>query len=273
MADQLFTVSAWVIGLTGAALPAAIIAMLVVKGWGVISIAFLTTGPAGLPLGSSGGILPAMVGSLALLAVGSLVAVPLGIAGAVYLVEFGRNPRLLAVVRFLAECFAGIPAILWGLFGYSFLVVLLALKVSLLAGGLTLGLMMFPIVLIGADEALRAVHWQYREAALALGVTRSYVTRRVTLAKAWPGIVSASVLAAGHAFGSAAPVLYTASTVFTRGTPTLDAPVMTLATHLYYLSGEGVSFDHAFGTALVLVVVLLAVNIGAMLLKRLLRAA
>ena len=272
VADRSFTFLAWLAGMAGILLPVSIITYLVINGAGVVDWKFLTEGPRGLPLGGAGGIRPALEGSLALIAVGLSLALPLGVGSAIFLTEYARSHALLQPVRFAAECLAAVPSIVYGLFGYAFLVVFMALNVSLLAGGLTLGFVMFPLILIGTQESLEAVDWRYREAALALGVTRSYMVRRIILPKAWPGIVSITVLAAGHAFGSAAPVLYTASVIFSRSGLDLASPVMTLPTHLYYLVSEAVSFDHAYGTALVLVVVLLAANFLAMYAKRLGRA-
>ena len=196
---------------------------------------------------------------------------PLAVGGALFLTEYNRFPVLARTVRFATECLAAIPSIIYGLFGYAILVVFLSLKVSLLAGGITLGLVMFPLILIGTQEALEAVSWQDREAALSLGVTRAYVVRRVVLRQAAPGILAITTLAAGHALGSAAPVLFTASVIFSRGGLGLEAPVMTLPTHLYFLVGEALSFEHAYGTALVLVGVLLIVNVTVVFLKGALR--
>lgn len=270
-ADRAFTGVSWILGLGGVFLPLAIVAFLAVNGASVITWEFLTERPRGLPLGGAGGIGPAIQGSLALILIGLAVAVPTAVGAAAYMTEFGRSRVVLRSVRFAAECLAGIPSIVYGLFGYAFLVVFLSLKVSLLAGGITLGFVMFPIILIGAQESMEAVEWQYREAALAMGVTRSHMLRRVILPKAWPGILSITVLAAGHAFGTAAPILYTASVIFSHGGLDLSAPVMTLPTHLYYLVGEAVSFDHAFGTALVLVLMLLLFNFLASYVKKITR--
>ena len=269
-ADRLFALSTWIMGGLGLLLPVLIIGFLLVRGTQVLSVQFLLTPPpSGFPLGSAGGIRPAIEGTLALVGIGLLVAFPSGVGGALYLTEYGKNRRFLRIMRFAVECLAGIPSIIYGLFGYAFLVVFMSLKVSLLAGGLTLGFMMFPIILVGTQEALLAIEWPLREAALSMGVDRSYLIRRILLKKAWPGIVAATVLTAGHAMGSAAPVLYTASTILSTTGMSLDAPVMTLATHLYYLVSQALSFDHAFGTALVLVMILLAVNFFSLYLKRL----
>lgn len=267
--DRLFTVTAWSFGVVGFTLPLLIFGFLLANGMHVVNWQFLSQYPAGFPLGQGGGILPAITGTLTLVSGGLLIALPTGLGGAIYLAEYGRNKKVLAAIRFAIECLAAIPAIIYGLFGYAFLVVFMSLKVSLLAGIITLGLMMFPIILVGSQEAIQAVEWSYRESALSLGVTRAYVIRRIILKKAWPGVLAATVLTAGHAMGTAAPVLFTASTVFTHSGLGLDAPVMTLATHLYYLVSQGTSFDHSYGTALVLVTVLIAVNSLALLIKKL----
>jgi phosphate transport system permease protein len=170
-------------------------------------------------------------------------------------------------VSFCGECLAGVPAVIYGLFGYSFLVVFAKLRVSLLAGGITLGLVMLPIILIGAYEAIRAVEGKYREAALALGVSRLYAFRKSVWPKARAGLLAAIVLAAGHAFGSAAPVLLTASVVLSQGGLDLSAPVMTLPTHLYYLVSEASSLQQAYATALILVSCLLMANVTVMWVK------
>jgi phosphate transport system permease protein len=269
--DRSFTVMAWVLGLAGLALPVTIIGFLLNRGASYVTFEFITQGPAGFPLGTAGGVWPAIQGSLALVGIGLCVALPLGVGGAIYLSEYAKSARLIRVFRFITECLAGIPAIVYGLFGYSFLVIFLSLNVSLLAGGITLGLVMFPIILIGSQEAMEAVEDQFRETALSLGVTTSYMIRRIIIGKAAPGILAVTTLAAGHAFGSAAPVLYTASVIFTRGGLDLSAPVMTLPTHLYFLVGEGASFGHAYGTALVLVFILLITNFTAMALNAFMR--
>jgi phosphate transport system permease protein len=267
--DRAFTVLAWGFGLVGLVLPLGISGFLLIEGAARLSWVFLTEAPAGFPLGSTGGVAPAILGTLALVAIGLAVALPLGVAGAIGLVEYAReDSRWLRAVRFGVECLAAVPAIVYGLFGYAVLVVLFRLQISLISGALTLGLMMLPIILIGAEEALRGVERSLREAALSLGVSRFNVVRRVILPKALPGILAVTVLAGGHAAGSAAPVMFTASVAFARGMPALDAPVMTLPTHLYYVVSEGADLEQAYATALVLVIGLLLANGCAALLKR-----
>jgi phosphate transport system permease protein len=268
LGDHFATVLVWLTGLLALALPLGILGFLAVRGMHVMSWEFLLTGPSGFPLGTAGGIGPAILGTLYLVGLGLAVALPLGVGGGIYLSEFAPNAFWVRLLEFAAECLAAIPAVIYGLFGYALLVVFLAMNISLLAGGLTLGLMMFPIILIGSRAALAAVPSLERESALALGVSRSWVVRRILLPRAWPGIAASVVLAAGHAAGSAAPVMFTASTVFTVTNPAMTTPVMTLPTHLYNLVSEAVSFDHAYGTALVLVVGILLANALSMLLRR-----
>lgn len=268
LGDRFATVLVWLTGLLALALPLGILGFLAVRGMHVMSWEFLLAGPSGFPLGTAGGIGPAILGTLYLVGLGLAVALPLGVGGGIYLSEFAPSAFWVRLLEFAAECLAAIPAIIYGLFGYALLVVFLAMNISLLAGGLTLGLMMFPIILIGSRAALAAVPSLERESALALGVSRSWVVRRILLPRAWPGIAASVVLAAGHAAGSAAPVMFTASTVFTVTDAAMTTPVMTLPTHLYNLVSEAVSFDHAYGTALVLVVGILLANALSMLLRR-----
>lgn len=258
---------AWALGGIGVILPLAIIVFLLYRGAAALTWDMLWQSPKGFPLGASGGIRPAIEGSLALVGIGLALALPSAVGGAVYLAEYSRSALVNRSVGFCCECLAGIPAVIYGLFGYSFLVVLLNLKVSLLAGGVTLGLLMLPIILIGAYESIRAVEGKYREAALSLGVSRLYAFRKNVWPNARAGILAAIVLSAGHAFGSAAPVLFTASVVLSQGGLDLYSPVMTLPTHLYYLVSEASSFEQAYATALILVGLLLTGNFAVMLIK------
>lgn len=271
MSDAAFTAFCWAAGLSGIALPLAITGYLLVNGFQVLSWEFLTGTPRGYPLGLHGGIRPAIEGTLALTGLAVLISFPAALASAVFLTEYTQSRRFLDVMRFLAECLAAIPAILFGVFGYACLVVFFGFGISLLSGAVTLALMMYPVILIGSYAALQGVGRSLRESALSLGVSRSYSVRRIVLRKAWPGIVASVVLAAGHATGSAAPILFTAAVVQRRGPVELDAPVMALPTHLFNLVSEAVSFDHAYGTAFILILFLLLANSCALLLRRRLR--
>lgn len=267
LAQCLFLLLAWFFGLASLAIPVAILLFLAVKGAPVISWEFLSAAPGGFPIGNGGGIWPAIEGSLLLVGLGLAFAAPAAILGAAYLSEFCRSAILLRWVRGAAEMLVAVPSILYGLFGYAFLVVLLNLKVTLLAGAITLGLLMAPMILIGAHEAMRSVDPALRQATMALGVTRSRFIGRILLPHAAPAILSVTLLAAMHAFGSAAPVLLTAAIMQSAGDIGLLTPTMTLPTHLFYLVGEAVSLEHGYGTALVLVTLVLAGNFAAVSLK------
>jgi phosphate transport system permease protein len=269
--DRAFTVICWILGSLGFVLPAGIVFYLVVNGVRVLSWEFVTALPEGFPLGTAGGIWPAIQGSFALVGLGLAIAFPLALLAAVFLTEYAPFGRFVQLCRFAAEALASIPSILYGVFGYAFLVVALGFRISLLSGGITIALLIFPILLIGIQEALRRTDALLRESVLSLGVGRDTYIRHIALRKAAPGIVAITVLAAGHAFGTAAPILLTASVVHAFGRISLEEPIMTLPTHLYYLVTEAVSFDYAYGTALVLVIALLATNFTALLIKKRLR--
>jgi phosphate transport system permease protein len=265
--DRIFFLAVWAVGSLGALLPLGIVGFLFYRGGQALTWQLLWHGPRGFPLGSGGGIRPAIEGSLALILLGLMAALPLGVGAAIYLSEYNPGQRVRRAATFCSACFAGVPAIVYGLFGYALLVVGLRMKVSLLAGGITLGLVMLPVVLLGAYEAIRGVESKYRETALALGVSRFYAFRRNILPKAFAGILAAVVLAAAHAFGSAAPVLFTASVVLFNGEFALFSPVMTLPTHLYYLVSEASSADQAYATALILVTLVMVGNLAVAAIK------
>jgi phosphate transport system permease protein len=269
LADRVYVVLAWFAGAIGFALPLSIVGYLIVEGAGRLSWDFLLLPPMGYPLGTAGGIAPAILGSLALVGLGLAVALPLAIASAIGLSEYldpaGRTAKAL---RFAAESLAAVPAIIFGLFGLTAFVVFCGFGISLISGGLTLGLMMLPIILIGTHAALQSIEAELRESVLALGVSRAYAMRRLFLPRILPSIVAVTVLAAGHAFGSAAPVMFTASVAYAKGSLALEAPVMTLPTHLYYIVSEAIDLEQAYGTALVLVMGLLCTNMLALALRR-----
>jgi phosphate transport system permease protein len=271
VAEHLFKYIMWFLGVVGIILPMLIIGFLFLHGISVIDWTFLSEAPDGFPLGKGGGILPAIQGSIALVGIGLLLAVPAGIISSVYVVEFCNIQPLIKFLNLFAEIMAAVPSILYGLFGYAFFVVILGLNVSLLAGGLTLGLMMFPLIFVGSEIAFRGVGQHYRHAAMALGVSQTRYIFRILLPASIPGIISISILTGAHAAGSAAPVLFTATIIQSIDEIGLLTPVMTLPTHLYYLVGEAISIDHAFGTALVLVGGLFSVNLIAVRIRNHLR--
>lgn len=268
MSDALYRAAAWIAGGVGVAIPVAILAYLAWHGLSAVTMEFLFSVPRGSSLDGTGGIWPAIKGSLALVALGLVPALLLGIGGGIYLAEFNRSQTLEHAARFCIESLAAVPGLVYSLFGYALLVVAFKFKISLIAGAVTLGFVMLPLILIGTHEALRAVDPLMREAAHALGVSRTYLFARVALPIAWPAILTSIVLAAVHALGSAAPLLFTSATVFTKESLGLFKPVMALPTHLYFVTSEIGATAYAFGSALVLAVLILSISVFALLLKR-----
>lgn len=265
--DRAFRAVAWFAGGIGMLIPIAIVGFLAWHGLKAVSPAFVFGLPTGSALDGKGGIWPAIAGSVALVGLGLTMALALGLGGAVYLAEFNRSARLERIARFAIESLAAVPGLVYGMFGFALLVVGLKLKISLLAGAITLGMVMLPLVLVGAHEALRAVDPALREAAHALGVSRAYAFRKVAWPMARPAILTAITLAVVHALGAAAPLLFTAATVFSKEPIGLTRPVMTLPTHLYFVTSEIGATAYAYGTALVLAALVVMIAAIALLLK------
>lgn len=268
VSDALYRVFAWTAGLTGMLIPVAILVYLAWFGLSVLTPEFLFSPPRGSSLDGTGGIWPAIKGSFALVGIGLTLALAFGIGGGIYLAEFNASPRLERVARFCVESLAAVPGLVYSMFGYALLVVALKFKISLLAGGITLGFVMLPLILIGAHEALRAVDPALREAAHSLGVSHAYLFKHVVWPIARPAILTAIVLSAVHALGAAAPLLYTSATVFTKEPLGFFEPVMALPTHLYFVTSEIGATPYAFGTALVLALLVLIVSALAVAAKR-----
>jgi phosphate transport system permease protein len=230
------------------------------KGLPAINAEFLTQRPR--DMGRGGGVLPMIVGSVLLPLLALVLALPLGVGTAVYLAEYTRETRLTRVIRFGADCLAGVPSILFGLFGFIFFVVMLGMGWSLLAGALTLALMVLPTIVRTSEEAIRAVPAAYREVSLAMGATLWETVRRVVLPNALPGIVTGVMLSVGRCIGETAVLIFTAGTAMGMPASLFDS-VRTLSVHFYLLAREGLSTEKAYGTAAVLVLAVLLVNLLA----------
>lgn len=230
------------------------------KGLPEIDTAFLTQGPR--DMGRAGGILPMIVGTLYVTAAGVLVATPLGLGTAIYLTEYTREGWLTRVVRFGAECLAGVPSIIFGLFGFVFFVIYLEMGWSVLAGGLTLAFMVLPTVIRTAEEAIKSVPPSYREVSYTLGASKWQAITKVVLPSALPGIVTGIILAIGRSISETAAVIFTAGSSLQMPGSLFD-PARTMSVHFYLLAREGISFPKAYATAAVLVVTILIINITA----------
>jgi len=230
------------------------------NGLPVVSVEFLTKNPQ--EMGKAGGIFPTIVGTVALTLLAVLIASPLGIGSAIYLTEYTRENWVTRVIRFGSECLAGIPSIIFGLFGFILFVTKLGLGWSLLSGGLTLGFMVLPTIIRTSEEAIRSVPYSYREVSLSLGGTKWQTVTRVVLPSALPGIATGIVLSVGRSIGETAAVIFTAGSSLHIPT-SLFSSSRTMSVHFYILAREGISMSNAYGTAAVLVIAILVINIVA----------
>lgn len=215
-------------------------------------------------------LLPAFVNTLLMTVLSLLIAVPIGVGGAVYLSEYARRESLLVrLVRLTAETLAGIPSILYGLFGMMCFVTAMRLGLSLLSGALTLSLMVLPLILRTAEEALLSVPDGYREGSFGLGAGKLRTVTRIVLPSAMPGILAGVLLAIGRIVGETAALLFTAGTV-AKLPQSLLSSGRTLSVHMYVLAGEGLHVGEAYATAVALLAAVAAMNaLSALLSKKL----
>jgi phosphate transport system permease protein len=262
------------LGLGFLGLMAALVAYLVWRGLGAISWEFLSQYPRESM--TAGGIWPAIVGTL-WLAVGSMaVAIPLGFGTAIYLAEYARPGPLLTVIRLGVNNLAGVPSVVFGLFGLAIFVGFFGFGRSLLSGCLTLGVLTLPTVTAAAEEALRQTPASFREAALALGANRWQAIRQVILPAALPGMLTGAILALGRAAGETAPIIFTASAALTLAPPeSMFSEVMALPTHIFNLATNGTRIaatrPQQFGTCLALLTLVLGLSLVALILRARLR--
>jgi len=255
----------WAItGLTLAVL-AFIISYILWHGLRHITWTFLTEPPQSM--GREGGVLPMVVGTLWVTGLAVLIAAPVGVAAAIYLTEYTREGRMTAIIRFGADCLAGIPSIIFGLFGFVFFVITLGMGFSILAGALTLALMVLPTIIRTSEEAIRAVPKSYRDVSFGLGSTRWQMVTWVVLRSALPGICTGIVLSIGRSISETAAVMLTAGSAM--GFPhSIFQSSRTLSLHFYILSREGISMSNAYATASVLILSILGINLFAYWLMR-----
>jgi phosphate transport system permease protein len=251
-----------------------IIYFLVSNGWRAINWTFLTQAPREAM--TAGGILPCIVGTLCLSIGAIAIALPIGVASAIYLHEYARPGRLMRIIRLGINNLSGVPSVVFGLFGLAFFVTWLKFGVSILSGALTLGTLTLPVIIGASEEALRAVPQTYREASLALGATKWQTIYRVVLPAALPGILTGAILGISRAAGETAPIMFTAAVFFTPHLPTsIMDKIMALPYHIYVLATAGTEIEKTrhlqYGTALVLIILVLGMNLFAILYRSRLR--
>ncbi len=247
-----------------------ILAFIVIKGAKVLSWDFITTPPTDGMKG--GGIWPAIVGTFYLMVGSALFAFPLGIMSGIYMNEYAPKGKVVRFIRMMTNNLSGIPSIVFGLFGMSLFVNFLGFGDSIIAGSLTLGLLALPLVIRTTEEALKAIPDSFREGSLALGATKLQTIWHVILPMGMPNIITGLILALGRVSGETAPILFTCAAYFLPQLPeSVFDQCMALPYHLYVLATSGTDMDKqmpiAYGTALVLVVIILAVNLLANALR------
>jgi phosphate transport system permease protein len=245
-----------------------IIWLIISKGWSALSWNFLFTMPReGM---REGGIFPAIVGTLYLVIVSIAFALPIGVMAAIYLSEYAKDNVLTRTINLAIVNLAGVSSVVFGLFGLSLFVVFLKFGVSIISGALTLGIMTLPVIITTTREALRAVPKSYREVSLSLGATRWQTIRHSVLPSAIPGILTGAILSIGRVAGETAPILFTVAAFYLPRLPhsPLDQ-AMALPYHLYIVSTQipNVPENYRYGTAFVLVGLVLIMNISAVVIR------
>lgn len=250
-------------------IPVALIIVIIIKnGIGAISWEFLTSAPR---MGMrEGGIFPAIVGTLYLVLGTIIFALPVGILSAIYLTEFAKENMLTRLIKLAIINLAGVPSVVYGLFGLGLFVIFLKFGASILAGSLTLAIMILPVIITTSKEALDSVPLAFREVSLALGASRWQTIRHAVLPHALPGILTGTILGIGRAAGETAPILFTAAAFYLPKLPkSIFDQVMALPYHLYVISTQvpNVKLEIRYGTALVLVTLVLSLNLVAIIIR------
>jgi phosphate transport system permease protein len=250
------------------------LAYIFVNGIGAINWDFLTLPPRDSM--TKGGIMPAILGTFYLTAGAIIVALPLGIASAIYLSEYAKQGPIIRMIRVGVNCLAGVPSIVFGLFGLGLFVVFLKFGSCILSGALTLGILILPTIIGAAEEALKAVPQTFREASLGLGVSKWQTIVRIVLPNALPGILTGTILGIGRAAGETAPIMFTAAAFFTAKLPaSIFDEVMALPYHVYVLATAGTRIEETrhiqYGTVVVLVALVLGIDLIAIIIRSYIR--
>lgn len=269
----LFAVFRGAAGLNAAAL-LIVVYFIFSRGWRAINWTFLSQPP--MDAMSKGGILPCIVGTLCLSVGAILIALPIGVASAIYLNEYARPGKVLRLIRLGINNLAGVPSVVFGLFGLALFVVMLQMGVSIAAGALTLAAMSLPVIIGSTEEALRSVPDTYREASLGLGATKWQTVSRVVLPAALPGILTGAILGISRAAGETAPIMFTGAVFFTPILPkSVFDEVMALPYHIYVLASDNTNIEATrhlqYGTAIVLIALVLGMNLLAIVWRSRLR--
>jgi len=245
-----------------------IVVIIVQKGLPAINWQFLTDIPRqGM---RSGGIFPAILGTIYLVTGAIIFALPIGLLAAIYLSEYARDNLLTRIIKLAIVNLAGVPSVVYGLFGLALFVVFFKFGASILSGSLTLGIMILPIIITASREALESVPYSFREVSLSLGASKWQTIRNIVLPNAIPGILTGTILGLGRAAGETAPILFTVAAFYLPRLPqSISDQVMALPYHLYVISTQvpNVAEKVRYGTALVLLVLVLFMNLVAIIIR------
>jgi phosphate transport system permease protein len=250
----------WVAALSTIGVMILILFQILKEGLPVLHLRFFLDSPRSM--GREGGIFSTIVGTVALTVVAIIFATPLGVGTAIFLREYTRESRMSRLIRFGTDCLAGIPSIIFGLFGFVFFVITLNMGWSILSGGLTLAAMILPTIISTTEEAIKAIPYSFREVSYSLGGTRWQTVTRAVLPNAIPGIFTGIILSVGRSIGETAAVILTAGSSLIIPT-SLFSPSRTMAVHFYILAREGISMEMAYGTGATLILLVLGINIVA----------
>jgi phosphate transport system permease protein len=251
-----------------------ILLFLIVRGAGTLSWEFLSQPPRDSM--TKGGILTPLVGTIQLVAVAMAFAFPVGVLTAVYLNEYAGEDRFTRLLRLAIRSLAGVPSVVFGLFGLSFFVIFLRFGSSLLSAGLTLGCLALPVIVGASEAALKAVPQDYRDASYAMGATRWQTIRKVVLPAAFPAILTGGILSVGRVAGETAPIIFTGAAFFSPEiAKSLFSQVMALPYHVLILATAGTNIEETrgiqYGTILVLLLVVLGITLAGVLWRARLR--
>ena len=251
-----------------------IVFFLVYYGWSAINWTFLTQGPYDSM--TKGGIFPCIIGTL-IISLGAIaIALPIGVSSAIYLNEYARPGKFVRIIRLGINNLAGVPSVVFGLFGLALFVVWLGFGVSIISGSLTLAAMTLPVIIGSSEEALRNVPDTYREVSYGLGATKWQTISKVVLPSALPGILTGAILGISRAAGETAPIMFTAAVFFSPSMPSSPFDeIMALPYHIYVLATAGTEIEATrhlqYGTALVLISLVLGLNLIAIIYRGRLR--
>ncbi|HVP76864.1 MAG TPA: phosphate ABC transporter permease PstA [Thermodesulfobacteriota bacterium] len=250
----------WIAALSTIALMILILFQVLKEGLPVLQLHFFLESPK--EMGREGGILSTIVGTAALTLVAIVVGAPLGVGTAIFLREYTRESKMSRMIRFGTDCLAGVPSIIFGLFGFVFFVIKLSMGWSILSGGLTLAAMILPTIISTAEESMMAIPYSYREVSHSLGGTKWQTVVHVVLPGALPGILTGILLSVGRSIGETAAIILTAGSSLVMPT-SLFSPIRTMSVHFYILAREGISMKMAYGTGAALILFVLIINMMA----------